>query len=360
MVSAAITPPCSWERRLDMEKTFITGATGLIGSHVAEAFCAQGIPCVLFVRDPLRLCPELAGRCETVTGDIRDLQSLVTGSRGCTSVVHVAGHSSDWGPYKDFVDINVQGTLNVLEACDRNRISRAIITGSISSYGEEHATEQKDESFPFNSHYPYFLDRIFPCKLNWYRDTKAEATRRAMEYARTSGLDLTVIEPAWTYGEREFTTGFYSYVKSVKHGLLFAPGSRQNTFHVIYVRDLARAYLLAWQKKVPGIERIIVGNPGPEPMNRIYRIFCTEAGLAPPHLMPRWVAWFSGFWLELFSTIFKTKNPPLLTRGRVNMFYDSIGYSVTKARRLLGFSCEYSLEQGIKNTVAWYRDNGYL
>jgi nucleoside-diphosphate-sugar epimerase len=343
-----------------MEKVLITGATGFIGSHVAEAFCDQGLACVLFVRDPTRLCPEFANRADVCIGDIREQQSLVAATRDCSSIIHIAGLASDWGNYDDFVSANVQGTLNVLEACRINKISHVIITGSISSYGEEDSTVLKDESSPFNSHYPYFFDSIFPSRLNWYRDTKAEATRRSLQFAKAHGLDLTVIEPTWVYGEREFNSGFYSYLDTVRQGLRFLPGSRRNSFHVIYARDLARAYVLAWQKKIPGVERIIVGNPQPEPMHRIFSLFCTEAGLRPPRLIPHSIAYPVGFALELFSTLFKTKNPPLLSRGRVNMFYDSIGYSVKKAERLLGFVSEYPLEQGIRKTVAWYRENGYL
>jgi nucleoside-diphosphate-sugar epimerase len=204
------------------------------------------------------------------------------------------------------------------------------------------------------------FDQAFPCKLNWYRDTKAAATQLAMRFAQNQGLDLTIIEPAWVYGEREFNTGFFTYVASVRAGLRFMPGSYRNTFHVIYARDLAKAYVLALQKKLPGVERIIVGNPLPESMYKIFALFCTEAGLQPPGLVPKWAAYPPAITLELLSTLFHCPKPPLLTRGRVNMFYDSIGYSTQKARTLLGFSCAYTLEQGIHQTVQWYRNNGYL
>ena len=95
-------------------------------------------------------------------------------------------------------------------------------------------------------------------------------------------------------------------------------------------------------------------------MHRIFSLFCTEAGLKPPYLLPHWIAYTAGLMLELFGTLFKSKAPPLLTRGRVNMFYDSIGVSVQKAYTTLGFSCDYSLEQGIRKTVAWYQKQGLL
>lgn len=360
MDSAVTMRVCFWEKSFDMDTILITGATGFIGSHVAEALCEHGYPCVALVRDPSRLSGQLAGRCEVRTGDIRDVNSVIAAARGCSSIVHAAGLAADWGSHADFHSVNVQGTLNVLEACRQNRIPHAVITGSVSSYGEENCAALKDESSPFNSHYPYFLGSIFPCKLNWYRDSKAEATRQAGSFAARHGINCTVLEPVWVYGEREFTTGFFTYVKSVRQGLRFMPGSKRNAFHVIYARDCAGAYVLALQKGLPGVERILVGNPSPEPMHRIFSLFCSEAGLEPPHLLPKWAAYPPALALELIGTIMRSSKSPLLTRGRVNMFYDSIGYSTEKAARLLGFTCNYTLEEGIRKTVKWYRDNGYL
>jgi uncharacterized protein YbjT (DUF2867 family) len=68
---------CFWESAPDMEKVMITGATGLIGSHVAEVLCDRGYSCVAFVRAASRLPKELARRVDIRTGDIRDLESLV-------------------------------------------------------------------------------------------------------------------------------------------------------------------------------------------------------------------------------------------------------------------------------------------
>jgi nucleoside-diphosphate-sugar epimerase len=343
-----------------MDRILLTGATGFIGSHVAEALCEQGFSCVAFVRDPSRLSKRLSDRCEVRTGDIRDVAAIAHAMRGCSSVVHAAGLVADWGSHADFHEMNVQGTLNVLDACRQNQISHAIVTGSISSYGEENSIAVKDESYPYNSHYPYFLERPFPCGMNRYRDSKAEATRQASLFAAEHGIHCTILEPAWVYGEREFTTGFFNYVQAVRQGHRYMPGSKTNLFHVIYVRDLAHAYVLAVQKRLPGVERILVGNSSSDPMHRIFHLFCAEAGLEPPHLLPKWMVCPLGLLLEGIATILRRQKCPALTRGRVNMFYDSIGYSTEKAARLLGFTCQYTLEEGIHNTVQWYRENGYL
>ena len=341
-------------------KILVTGATGFIGSHVLEKLNAAGLQVVALARPQSDLAHVRSLKVEVRYGDIRDLTGLRQAVRGCTQVIHTAALASDWGPREEFDWTNVGGTVNVVEAARLEGVSQVTITGSISSYGEEDSSEAKDEASPYRSHYPYFLDRVFPCGLNWYRDSKALGTQEATEIARKHRMNLTVIEPVWVYGEREFGTGFYSYVKAVQGGQRFMPGSARNLFHVIYAGDLAKGYLLAAQRKLPGVERIIIGSPTAQPMQRVFGLFCQEAGLAPPRCLPKWSLYPIAFGLELGHTLAHTRRPPLLTRGRVNMFYDSIVYSTEKARRTLGFECDHTLEQGIRRTVAWYKTNHHL
>jgi len=343
-----------------MDKVLLTGATGFIGSHVLEALTAAGFRVIVLARPGANLRHVRAIDAEVRYGDVRDLPSVREAIRGCTQLVHTAAFVKDWGSWEQFYATNVDGTLHVLEACRREGLQHAIITGSISSYGEENSRQLKDESFPDRSHYPYFLDSVFPSGMNRYRDSKALATQAAVAFARKHNLNLTVLEPAWVFGEREFGTGFFTYVKGVKSGQRFMPGCRRNQFHVVYAQDLAKAYLLAVQQRLTGIERIIVGSPNAEPMHRIYGVFCRETGLQPPRYLPKWCLYPVALGLELAYTLVRSSSPPLLTRGRLNMFYDSIQYSTEKARRVLGFKCEHTLEEGIGRTVAWYRDNHYL
>jgi nucleoside-diphosphate-sugar epimerase len=345
---------------MNRDKILLTGATGFIGSHILEALTAAGFPVSVLVRPQADLSHLATLKPEVRRGDIRELESLCAAVRACGQVVHAAACVKDWGPQREFYETNVTGTLNVLKACWRQGINRVTMAGTVSSYGEEDSPKIKDENSPDNSHYPYFLDRVFPSKMNWYRDTKALATQQAVAFAHQHQLNLTVIEPVWVYGEREFGTGFYTYVKAVQTGQRFMPGSRRNLFHVVYARDLAKAFLLACQKKLPGIERLIVGNIQAQPMCQIFNLFCLEAGLKPPCLLPRWSVYPPALLLELAFTLARSRRPPLLTRGRVNMFYDNLQFSVEKARQKLGFQCDYSLEQGIRKTVSWYKSKNYI
>jgi len=334
---------------------FLTGATGFIGSHVADFFCSKKEKISCLTRrnsnlDYLRTLP-----LNIVYGDITDRDQLRGALKGAKTVIHIAGMVRDWGEYEEFYRANVEGTLNVLKAGYENNIRQFIITGSISSYGEEDCARMKSENSPYNSHYPYFLDKYFPCKMNFYRDTKALTTQEAILFAQEHGLNLTIIEPTWVYGEREFHSGFYEYIHAAKSGIQFMPGSFKNKFHVIYAKDLAEAYYLAYLKKPPGIQRIIVGNESSEKMERIHTIFCRESGVRRPRALPRWLTYPSAFLLEWLYTIFSSKTPPLLTRGRVNMFYDNLEYATSKARDMLLFTNRHTIEEGIHNTVQWYK-----
>jgi nucleoside-diphosphate-sugar epimerase len=341
-------------------KILVTGATGFIGGHIARHLVSQGMVVSCLARESSKASFIQGLPVKLVKGDITDLASLRLAFQGQDTIIHTAGKVGDWGSYDSFYQANVTGTLNVLQAAYENAINRVLITGSVSSYGEENFNGVKDESSPFKSHYPYFMHTCFPSGMNHYRDTKALMTREAIDFAGKLGINLLILEPVWVYGENEFNTGFYEYLKSVKAGIRVMPGSRENTFHVIYAGELARAYFLAACSKLQGIHRIIIGSSSPENMVGIYRDFCEEADLKMPLLLPKFMTYPIGFILEMFATIFKAKNPPLLTRARVNMFYDSIGYDTSKASQLLHFENMVPRKEGIKKTVQWYRDNNML
>ena len=343
-----------------MSKILITGGNGFIGSHIVETFLKKDheITCIVRKSSDLKNLKNL--EVKIVYGDVSDKGSIFSYFEDVDFVVHNASLVKDWGEWENFYNTNVQGTLNVLELCKENDILDILMTGTISSYGEEDCHIVKNEKSPFDSHYDYFMGKIFPCKMNFYRDSKRIAVEKASEFADDNELNLTIIEPVWVYGEREFSSGFYEYLKSVEDGMKSMPGSKRNKFHVVYVKDLAFSYHLAFEKKFKGINRFIIGNEKSDNMNDLYEKFCNEAGLKMPGKIPKFLIYPIAFFMELYATITKSKEAPLLTRGRVNMFYDNIEYSIEKSQKMLGFQPEVTLDDGIKRTVKWYKDNGYL
>jgi nucleoside-diphosphate-sugar epimerase len=338
----------------------ITGASGFIGGHVTRYFAGMGHKVQCLVRKDSDISFINGLPVKIIHGDVLDKQSLETSFRGMDAIIHTAGKVGDWGRWDDFYRSNVEGTINVLNAAVANGIRKLVITGSVSSYGEEDHKGLKDENSPFNPHYAYAFNKLFPSAMNYYRDSKALMTREAIRFAEAGNLDIIIIEPVWVYGENEFNTGFYEYLKTVKSGMRFMPGSRGNLFHVIYAGDLAEAYYKAWCSSVRGVVKIIAGNDKPASMNEIYAQFCVAAGLKKPRNLPRLLVYPTAFIMELVYTLFRMRHAPLLTRARVNMFYDSIGYRSINAMPVIGFEAATSLEEGIGKTVKWYQQNKYL
>ncbi|MDR2689922.1 MAG: NAD(P)-dependent oxidoreductase, partial [Azoarcus sp.] len=129
----------------------ITDCNGFIGSHITALFRENGVE----IRAP-----------DSRALDVSDLPALCAAFQGAEVVIHNAALVKDWGSRERFFAINVRGTENVLAACRENSVQHVILTGSCSVFGEEHQPTLKDEQSPRNSHYPYFLDRIFPSAMN--------------------------------------------------------------------------------------------------------------------------------------------------------------------------------------------------
>lgn len=343
-----------------MERIVITGANGLIGSHIAEYFCGEGFRPLCLVRDESRAEFLASLQVRIARADVTVAAELPRLFEGADLVIHTAAKVSDWGRYKDFHAVNVGGTINVLHAAIKAGVSHVIITGSNSCYGEEDSAEIKNEEYPYHSHYPYFLDGFLPSALNYYRDTKALANTRAMEIAESSGLNLTIIEPVWVYGEREFHSGFYEFLKTVRSGIPFFPGSPRNRFHTIYVRDLARLYFHAALARLAGVHRFIACDETAEYQRVLFAMFCREAGLRLPRALPKALVYPPAVAMEIAATLLRARKAPVLTRAIVNIFYDNIEYSGEKARRVLNFTPAYPREESIRKTVAWYRANNLL
>lgn len=344
----------------DKDTIFVTGATGFIGSHVAEYLSEQGFQLVCGVRKSsntnfLKTLP-----VELKYADLTDPDSLTQAMKGCGTVIHTAGKVSDWGKFQDFYNVNVAGTRNVLVACRTNKIRHIITTGSVSCYGEENCPGAKDEQSPHNPRYPYFLEPVWPSGMNYYRVSKTMAVKASEEFAWRNSMNITVLHPVWVFGEREFSSGFYEYMKYVRSGIPFGPGSRNNLFHVIYARDLAKAYLRALQCAPSGFSNYIIGNRTVGKLDDFFSMICREMGSRKPVNLPKFITWPIGFSAELLASLLNLKSAPFLTRARVNMFYDSICYSTQKAENELSFTCGYSLEEGIRNTVQWYKLNGLI
>lgn len=183
-----------------MKKVLITGADGFIGSHLTELLVEKGFTVRAFVYYNSfnnwgwldTLPKEILDQVEVFCGDIRDSNGVREAMKGCEAVFHLAAliaipfsyHSPD-----SYVDTNIKGTLNVLQAARDFSLERVLVTSTSEVYGTAQYVPI-DESHPFQGQSPYSA-------------TKIGADRLAESFYRSFELPVTIVRPFNTYGPRQ-------------------------------------------------------------------------------------------------------------------------------------------------------------
>lgn len=183
-----------------MSKILVTGAGGFIGSHLTELLVREGFDVRAFVHYNslgswgwIDSFPEEEKKnIEVFSGDIRDPNGVRDALRGCDAVFHLAAliaipfsyHSPD-----TYVDTNIKGTLNVLQAARDLGTSRVLVTSTSEVYGTAQYVPI-DEKHPYQGQSPYSA-------------TKIGADRLAESFYRSFDLPVTIVRPFNTYGPRQ-------------------------------------------------------------------------------------------------------------------------------------------------------------
>ena len=182
------------------KKILVTGADGFIGSHLVEALLDRGCDVRAFVYYNSfnswgwldSLPQQVATSLDVFSGDIRDPNGVHEAMKGCDVVFHLAAliaipfsyHSPD-----SYVDTNIKGTLNVLQAARRLGTERVLVTSTSEVYGTAQYVPI-DERHPFQGQSPYSA-------------TKIGADRLAESFFRSFALPVTIVRPFNTYGPRQ-------------------------------------------------------------------------------------------------------------------------------------------------------------
>jgi len=239
-----------------MKRILVTGGAGFIGSHIVEALVEQG--CEVVVLDNLSSghlenLAEVANRIEFIDGDIRDPAICLKAAQGCGGIFHEAALVSvpdSINRPRDNHDINITGTLNVLEAARAQRVKRVVFASSAAIYGDNPELPKRETMLP-EPKSPYAL-----AKLTGEYYLKV--------YAECFGLETVALRYFNVFGLRQDPSSMYSGVISIfseriKKGLpITIYGDGQQTRDFVNVADVVQANLLAMSV------RISSDNPKPQ------------------------------------------------------------------------------------------------
>ncbi len=225
-----------------MKKVLITGADGFIGSHLTELLVTKGYDVKAFVYYNsfnswgwLDSVPKATLKSiEVFQGDIRDPNGVRSAIKGVDAVLHLAAliaipfsyHSPD-----SYVDTNIKGTLNVLQAARDHNVSRTLVTSTSEVYGTA-LYIPIDENHPYQGQSPYSA-------------TKIGADRLAESFYRSFSMPVTIVRPFNTYGPRQSARAVIStIITQLLSGLTeIHLGALSPTRDFNYVKDTVNGFL---------------------------------------------------------------------------------------------------------------------
>jgi len=324
----------------DQRTVLITGATGFVGSHLAERLVAEGACVRVLVRDPQKLLSALRDRVEVVRGDLLRPDCFAVAIKDCDVVFHVAAWLGQPNRREAAYAVNVTATQQLAEAARAAGTRRFISTSSVAVYGPV-LEGVVDETWPHSDVY-------------LYSETKSRG-EQAVFAAQTDRFAVTIIRPAEVYGPRggSWTT---LPVKLAQRGIPSLIGGGRGFAHPVYVQNLVDAYLLAAQRDQAIGEAFTICDAD-IPWRDFYGRYATMAGKRARSI-PVWLAWCGALGAETSAKIMR--HPPAISRAQLGFMTGRCVYSTEKARRLLGWSPRFSLEESLRQTEHWLREIGMI
>jgi nucleoside-diphosphate-sugar epimerase len=321
----------------------LTGATGLLGSHIAEQLVGRGerVRCLVRPTSDVRFLRSLG--VEMVIGDLAVPASVREAVRGADVVYHCAAKVGEWGPWPAYQAHVIDATANLLDACCAERVGRVLHVSSITVYGH-----LPPRSGLFTEEEPLGQNL-------WLWDYYCRAKIRAEELCRQYPGAWTMIRPSWMYGPRDRNT-LPRLIKAIQARRVRLIGDGNNLMNLIYVTDVADAAIRAANHPAAVAEAYNLSSAGEITQRQFFEALTDLLGLAP---LQRRVRFRTAFWLgwvsELVGHAIRLQRPPHVTRYGVSLFGRSTQFSVEKARRQLDWEPHVSAAEGLRRTLEWYR-----
>ena len=325
----------------------VTGATGLVGSHVVERAAEQGVRLRALVRPASDTAMLERLGVERIMGDMSDALGIQQAVDGATVIVHCAAKVGDWGPTDEYREVNVQGTKDLLLAAESSGSLKRFV--HISSLGVYEARDHygTDETEKTNTD-----------GIDGYTLTKIEADRLVLRHARKKDLPAVVLRPGFIYGPRDRTV-IPRILERLKDGKFRFLGTTDKLMNNTFVGNLVDAVSLAisCEDCVGQAYNIHDGR-----LVTKQEFFHTIAELAkynlPEKVVPLGVAKSLAFVLENAWKLLGMQQAPILSSARIKFLGLNLDFSIDKARQQLGYNPRVDYAEGMKQTIDWFRQQG--
>ena len=327
----------------------VTGATGLVGSHVAWRARQIGLLTRALVRPGSATALLDQWGVEKIAGELNDVDSLKRAAAGATLVVHCAAKVGDRGSVEDYRQVNVAGLENLLKAVEEAGALRRLVHVSSLDVYEDRDHHGSDETMGLGAN-----------GTDAYTITKIEAERLVLQHVRARNLPATIVRPGLVYGPRDRAT-IPRLLERLKAGHVKYFGSGEQAMHNTFVGNLADAIFEALER--------------PQAIGEVYNV--TDGELVSKRDFISTVATLAGYevprlavplsFARLLTAVSETAyrllgrpEAPQLSNARFNMLGRNLDFSIEKARRELGYNPRVPFRDAMQETIDWFRAEGKL
>jgi nucleoside-diphosphate-sugar epimerase len=319
----------------------VSGATGFLGSKLAAMLVQRGYRVRALAR-PTSDLSRLAGLgVEIVVGDVSDRSSLERAAAGQRAVFHIAGKVSDWGPAAEFMQVNRDGTANVVAGCQAAGVARLVYISSLTVLGLPRDGRLVDEQTLYAMQPP-----------DPYTQSKIAAEQLVRAAHGQGGLATTVIRSGVIWGAGDITIVPRIVALLRQRRMPYVDGGH-NLLGLSHVDNLALGCALAAESEAAA-GRVYHVTDGAEITLRR-----TLDAIADVHHVPRprwsvpfWAVYFAATLAELAARARGRRRPPRLTRYGARLVSCHCRYDIGKARRELGYAPLTTFADGVAALAA--------
>jgi nucleoside-diphosphate-sugar epimerase len=313
---------------------FVTGGSGFVGTALIRRLAADGWTVRALARSPEAEAKVRQAGAEAVRGDLLDAGALERGARGADVAFHAAARLGDFGPWKEFRRVNVDGTKAVIAACRAAGVQRLVHVGTEAALMHGQPLVAVDEHAPlaFGSRAPYSA-------------TKAAAEAAVIE-ANGAGLETVVVRPRFVWGAGD-TTLLPILVDMARSGRLRWIGGGRQLTSTTHVDNTVEGLVLAAERGTPGNAYFVTDGSPVVFREFVSTLLATQGVQAPEGELPLWAARAAARVSETAWRLLPLPGDPPVASFAVWASGLEATIDDTKAREQLGYVPVITREHGL-------------
>ncbi|HWP44374.1 MAG TPA: NAD-dependent epimerase/dehydratase family protein [Blastocatellia bacterium] len=328
----------------DRGKVLVTGGTGFVGSHLVDRLVERGRAVRCLVRRTSNLRYLKHPQVEITYGGLDSSTDWDSALADVDTIYHVAGLTFA-RRREDYFAVNHRGTEAILAAAIKHRaqVKRFVLISSLAAIGPGRDGKPVDEDTPAYPITPYGQSKLM-----------------GEEALRTAGdlLAWTIVRPPAVYGPRDYA--LFELFKSIARGIAPTIGRHDKLVSLVHARDLADGIILAGESSASAGRTYFISSEEAYSLKAVIELLSAVFSRKVRTLaIPQAVAYGAAVVAEAAAAF--AKKPPVINRDKVKDLAQACwACSIERARRELGYGPRVPLEEGLRETVDWYRREGWL